>query len=52
MAPQEVREILQPVKLEVRYLYNEDLRSVWSLAPSLIMAILMISPPTAGSTYS
>jgi ABC-2 type transport system permease protein len=42
---EQVRETLQPVKLEVRYLYNESLRSIWSLAPELIMLILMVTPP-------
>jgi len=36
---------LQPVKLQVRYLYNQGLKSIWSIAPKLIMAIMMISPP-------
>ncbi len=39
------REMLQPVKLGVRYLYNQSLNSIWSVAPKLIMAILLISPP-------
>lgn len=37
--------MLQPVKLGVRYLYNQSLNSIWSVAPKLIMAILLISPP-------
>ncbi|WP_137938542.1 ABC transporter permease [Chitinivorax sp. B] len=39
------RDALQPVKLEVRYLYNQSVKSIWSLAPKLLMVILMISPP-------
>ena len=38
-------EIVQPIRLEVRYLYNQGGKSIWSLAPKLIMVILMISPP-------
>ena len=38
-------QALQPVRLEVRFLYNQSVKSLWSLAPKLIMAILMISPP-------
>lgn len=38
-------KIIQPVSLEVRYLYNQSVKSIWSLAPTLIMVILMISPP-------
>jgi ABC-2 type transport system permease protein/ribosome-dependent ATPase len=41
----EVMQALQPVRLEVRFLYNQSVKSLWSLAPKLIMAILMISPP-------
>ncbi|MEB0137594.1 MULTISPECIES: ABC transporter permease [unclassified Undibacterium] len=40
-----LRELLQPVKLETRYLYNQEVKSIWSLAPKLIMVILMLSPP-------
>ncbi|WP_028006410.1 ABC transporter permease [Solimonas flava] len=36
---------LQPVPVEVRYLYNQSVKSVWSIAPKLLMAIMMISPP-------
>lgn len=36
---------LSPVKFNVRYLYNQSLLSVWSIAPKLIMVILMVSPP-------
>ena len=38
-------QIVQPVRLETRYLYNQSVKSIWSLAPKLIMVILMISPP-------
>ncbi|NCT67940.1 MAG: ABC transporter permease [Rhodanobacteraceae bacterium] len=37
--------LAQPVRLETRNLYNQPLRSVWSMAPKLIMVILMIAPP-------
>ena len=40
-----VREALPPVRLDVRYLYNQSMRSVWSIAPKLLMVIMMISPP-------
>lgn len=39
------REHLPPLRLEVRYLYNQSVKSVWSIAPKLLMAIMMISPP-------
>ena len=36
---------LSPVIISVRYLYNQSLLSTWSIAPKLIMVILMVSPP-------
>lgn len=42
---QKASVLLRPVSLETRYLYNQSLKSIWSLAPNLIMLILMISPP-------
>jgi ABC-2 type transport system permease protein len=45
LAPQRVAELLHPVQLEVRYLYNQEVRSIWSVAPGLIMLILMLVPP-------
>lgn len=39
------QRIVQPVKLEVRYLYNQSVKSIWSIAPKLIMVIMMLSPP-------
>ena len=45
LPPQRVAELLQPVVLEVRYLYNQEARSIWSVAPGLIMLILMLVPP-------
>lgn len=37
--------LLQPVKLQVRYLYNEEVRSLWTIAPALLMLILLMVPP-------
>lgn len=37
--------LLHPVVLDVRYLYNQEVRSIWSVAPGLIMMILMLVPP-------
>jgi ABC-2 type transport system permease protein len=34
-----------PVKAEVRYLYNEEVRSTWSTVPALVMFTLMVSSP-------
>ncbi|MBC3909860.1 ABC transporter permease [Undibacterium umbellatum] len=40
-----LRNSMQSVKLETRYLYNQEVKSIWSIAPKLIMVILMLSPP-------
>lgn len=37
--------LTQPVRLEVRYLYNQEIRTLWALAPALIMFILSLVCP-------
>lgn len=37
--------LVSPVRLELRYLYNQELKSRWSVAAALVMFILMVSPP-------
>ena len=39
------RQLVQPVKLEVRYLYNQEVKSAWTIAPALVMLVLSLSPP-------
>ncbi len=34
-----------PIRLETRYLFNQALRSEWSMASGLIMLVLMFAPP-------
>jgi drug efflux transport system permease protein len=41
----EAQRRLRPLTLEVRYLYNEQVLSVWSTVPALIMVSLMVSSP-------
>lgn len=36
---------VNPISLQVRYLYNESVKSIYSLAPALIGMILLMSPP-------
>ena len=36
---------VSPVRLELRYLYNQGMNSRWSVAAALMMFVLMISPP-------
>ncbi len=39
------RRTIQPVRLETRALYNQAVRSRWSMGSGLIMLVLMFSPP-------
>ena len=41
----QAQSLIEPVRLETRYLYNSRLESNWSIAPKLIMMVLLISPP-------
>ena len=45
ISPDSASALLSPVSLEVRYLYNEAVESIWSIAPKLIMALLLVTPP-------
>jgi len=45
LTPERARERVEPVRLEQRYLYNQALKSDWSMASGLIMLVLMVSPP-------
>ncbi len=35
----------QPVRVQIRYLYNQELKSTWSISAAMIMFVLMVSPP-------
>ena len=41
----EALALLRPIDVEVRYLYNPELRSNWTIAPSLIMFVLIFAAP-------
>ncbi|MGQ0694616.1 MAG: ABC transporter permease, partial [Nitrospiraceae bacterium] len=45
LVPEEARRFAEPVSLETRYLYNEEVRSTWSMVPALIMFTLMVASP-------
>jgi len=45
MARERAQALVQPVRLEVRYLYNQEVKSIWAMAPGLIMFSLMFSAP-------
>ncbi len=44
LPPQRIQAQLAPVKLEMRYLYNQALKSEWSIGPGLIMLIMLMAP--------
>jgi ABC-2 type transport system permease protein len=37
--------LIQPVQTQVRYLYNQEAKSIWAIAPSLMMFTLMLVVP-------
>jgi ABC-2 type transport system permease protein/ribosome-dependent ATPase len=41
----EARRIVRPIAVEIRYLYNEEVRSTWSMVPALVMFTLMLASP-------
>lgn len=45
LARPEAGRRIHPVTLEVRYLYNEEVRSTWSTVPALVMLSLMVASP-------
>lgn len=45
LAREQARRIVQPLTVEVRYLYNEEVRSTWSMVPALVMFTLMLASP-------
>ena len=45
LSREQAKTLVQPIRLEVRYLYNEEVRSAWSIVPALIMFSLMLAPP-------
>jgi hypothetical protein len=43
--PEQAAALAGPVKLQLRYLYNQEIKSIWSIAPSMMMFVLLITPP-------
>ncbi|BFU94862.1 MAG: ABC transport system, permease component [Nitrospira sp.] len=41
----EARRVVRPIAVEIRYLYNEEVRSSWSMVPALVMFTLMLASP-------
>ena len=47
IGPAQAEVLLQPVRVEVRYLYNQELKSIWGVAPAMIMFILILTVAAA-----
>jgi len=45
VSPEQAAAMAQPVGVQIRYLYNQEVRSVWTMASALMMFVLMITPP-------
>lgn len=45
MTEEQAQILIAPVQMEPRYLYNQTLRSQWSMASGLMMLVLMVAPP-------
>lgn len=45
VAPERAAALAQPVGAQLRYLYNQELKSTWSIATALVMLVLMVAPP-------
>ena len=45
LTQEQASRLVRPVTVEVRYLYNEEVRNTWSMVPALVMFTLMLSSP-------
>ena len=45
LTEEQARRLVRPLTVEVRYLYNEEVRSTWSMVPALVMFTLMLATP-------
>ncbi len=45
VSAQTAQAMVQPVGVQLRYLYNQEVKSVWSIAAMLVMFVLMVAPP-------
>ncbi|HSE59574.1 MAG TPA: ABC transporter permease [Nitrospiraceae bacterium] len=45
LTQEQARRLVRPLTVEVRYLYNEEVRSTWSMVPALVMFTLMLASP-------
>ncbi len=45
LPPERAVLLLEPLRVEVRYLYNQELKNIWGVAPAMIMFILILTAP-------
>ena len=45
LSVERAQTLLQPLRVETRYLYNQELREIWSIAPGLVMFVLTLTAP-------
>ncbi|MBE9553519.1 MAG: ABC transporter permease [Proteobacteria bacterium] len=45
VSPEQAAAMAQPVGVQLRYLYNQEVKSVWTMASALMMFVLMVTPP-------
>jgi len=45
LTQEQASRLVHPVIVEVRYLYNEEVRNTWSMVPALVMFTLMLASP-------
>ena len=45
LSTERAEALLEPLRIETRYLYNQELREIWSIAPALVMFILTLTSP-------
>ncbi|HWA81836.1 MAG TPA: ABC transporter permease [Fimbriimonadaceae bacterium] len=45
LSPDRAADMMQPMRVQVRYLYNEEVKSIWMMAPDLVLMIIMWAMP-------
>lgn len=45
ITPAKAAGFVSPIKIQLRYLYNQEIKSIWSIAPLMMMFILLMTPP-------
>ncbi|WP_456433436.1 ABC transporter permease [Thermosulfuriphilus sp.] len=45
LTPEVAEDLINPVRLQVRYLFNQEVKSIYSIAPALIGMVLLMTPP-------